>query len=72
MEFVAPSIGLTVWAIVSLVGLILPIICLISVLRHDFKNNDKLIWVIIIVFIPFLGSILYLLIGRKNYTNPSI
>ena len=66
MGLITSGIVFKVIAIISFFALILPIICLISILKHEFKNNDKLIWVIIVIFIPFLGSLLYLLIGRKN------
>jgi hypothetical protein len=66
MQILTFEPGLIVWQIISLCALILPIICLISILKNDFKNNDKLIWVIVVVFIPVLGSLLYLLIGRKK------
>jgi hypothetical protein len=66
MDLITPGVGLILLSIVSLFAIILPIICLISILKNDFKNNDKLIWVIVVIFIPILGSILYLLIGRKK------
>ncbi|MBW7468842.1 hypothetical protein ABID22_003532 [Pontibacter aydingkolensis] len=46
---------------------------LIDLLRSDFKNSiNKLIWVILIVFLPVLGAILYLLIGRGQKVKASI
>ncbi len=40
---------------------------LIDLLRSNFSDSiTKLIWLIVIVFIPVLGAILYLLIGRKQ------
>ena len=46
--------------------ILLPLIALISVLMNDFRGNDKIMWVLIIIFLPFLGSILYFLIGRDK------
>ncbi len=66
MELVTPEIGLVFWMIVTVFVIVLPIICLISILKNDFKNNDKLIWLVIVILTPILGSILYLLIGRKQ------
>ena len=44
---------------------LIPLIAIIDALKSDFKgSNDKIIWVIVIIFLPFLGSLLYLLIGR--------
>jgi hypothetical protein len=44
--------------------ILLPIMALISVLMNEFKGNDKIMWVLIIIFLPFLGSLLYFMIGR--------
>lgn len=46
--------------------LVLMIIALIDLLKHDFKGNDKIVWSIIIIFLPVLGAILYFLIGRNQ------
>ncbi len=39
---------------------------LIDMVRNEFEGNNKLIWVLAILLVPFLGGILYLLIGRKQ------
>ena len=46
--------------------ILLPLLALISLLMNDFKGNDKIMWVLIIIFLPFLGSLLYFLIGRDK------
>ncbi|HPR32764.1 MAG TPA: PLD nuclease N-terminal domain-containing protein [Prolixibacteraceae bacterium] len=48
-----------------LVGL-LPLFALIDILRSDFEGNNKLIWVIVVLFFPLLGAILYFLIGKNQ------
>ena len=46
---------------------ILWIWALIDLIKSDFReSNLKLIWALIIIFIPLLGSILYLFIGRNQ------
>jgi hypothetical protein len=45
---------------------LLPVFALISVLMGTFPANEKLIWVLVILFLPILGSILYFLIGRDR------
>lgn len=45
---------------------LLPVFALISIVRNEFAGNNKLLWVIIVIFLPFLGSILYFLIGRNQ------
>jgi len=45
----------------------LPIIALVDILRHDFKQSDnKLVWALIVLLLPLIGTILYFLIGRKQ------
>lgn len=46
---------------------LLPIIALVDVIRSDFRgSNDKLIWVIVILFLNVIGALLYLIIGRNQ------
>lgn len=46
---------------------ILPtIIALIDILRNEFTENNKLIWVLVVLFGNLLGAILYFIIGRKQ------
>lgn len=53
-------------AVLGFIGL-LPLIALIDIIRNEFRgSNDKVIWVIIVLFIPFLGCLLYFLIGRNQ------
>ncbi|WP_020595020.1 PLDc N-terminal domain-containing protein [Spirosoma panaciterrae] len=45
----------------------LPVLALIDVVRSEFRGtNDKLIWVIIIVFFNIIGTLLYFFIGRNQ------
>ncbi len=45
---------------------LLPLLALISVVKNKFEGNDKIVWLLIILFLPFLGSILYFFIGRNK------
>lgn len=54
------------WQIFVIISFILLIYCLIDLLKSTFKKNDKLIWLIVLILIPFIGSLLYLNIGRKQ------
>jgi uncharacterized membrane protein YhaH (DUF805 family) len=62
------SIG--VWQLIlivfALICLLFPVLALISIIKNEFKDNDKLIWVIVVLFLPFLGAILYFLLGRPK------
>lgn len=52
--------------IASLLILLFPLFALISVISNDFHGNDKLIWVLVIIFFPFFGALMYFLIGRNR------
>ena len=58
--------GLLLTLFIILFVILLPLLALISVLMNDFQGNEKIIWVLIIIFLPFLGSLLYFLIGRDK------
>lgn len=45
---------------------VLPIIALVDLLKKDFQGNEKLLWVILIIFLNVIGSFLYFTIGRKK------
>jgi len=45
---------------------VLPILALIDILRSDFVGNNKIMWVLIVLFMNIIGSILYFLIGKNQ------
>lgn len=45
------------------IGILLPLLALVDALR---SSNDKLIWVIVILFLNVIGALLYLVIGRNQ------
>lgn len=66
------GIGLVIfWLLFGLATLIFWIWALVDVIRREFTNpNDKVLWIVLIVVLGLLGSILYLIIGRKKGTIP--
>jgi hypothetical protein len=56
--------GLGLYGMIVLAGFALWIFSLINACTSNFTGSNKIIWILLIIFIPFLGSILYLLIGR--------
>jgi Phospholipase_D-nuclease N-terminal len=50
--------------LISVVCLILWIVALVDCLKSN--NPNKIVWVIVIILLPFLGSILYFLIGKSQ------
>lgn len=51
---------------ITLFALLLPIFALIDILRSDFKGNDKIIWVLLVLFMNLFGTLLYFIIGAKQ------
>lgn len=54
------------------VPLIFSAIALVDILRSEFTGQNKLIWLLVILFVPILGFILYFTIGRKQKVRPGI
>lgn len=51
---------------IFLLATILPILAIIDILRSEFEGNNKIIWVLIVVFMHIIGSILYFILGRNQ------
>ena len=62
--------GFTIVLIVLGIGLfflLLPLLALVDLIRSDFQDSiEKLVWVIVILFFPIFGSIIYFMMGNKN------
>ena len=58
------------WQIIILILLLLSIIptliALIDILKSKFEGNDKIIWVLVVLFFNLIGVILYFVIGSKQ------
>ncbi len=50
--------------------LILPLLLwfwsLVDCLKSDFKNYDKIVWILLIILLPIIGAVLYMIIGRSQ------
>lgn len=44
---------------------ILPIVALIDIVRNSFSGSNKIIWILVVVLIPFFGPLLYYITGVK-------
>ena len=63
-EVIAGGLGL--YAIVSILAFIVVVLAILDLVKKPYSTEKKLIWGAIIFFIPFLGAILYFLIGRNK------
>jgi len=52
--------------LLALFGLLLFIIAFVDILRSDFKDNNKIVWLLAVIFVPLFGPIAYFVMGRKH------
>jgi hypothetical protein len=55
--------------VLGLVILVLDIIAIIDILGGSGSASHKLLWFIVVFFLPVLGMILYFLIGKNRATD---
>jgi hypothetical protein len=53
------------WQII-LICILPTIIALIDIVRNEFTRNNKIVWLLVVLFGNFLGAVLYFIIGRKQ------
>jgi hypothetical protein len=52
---------------IAISTLLIPVVAIVDIVRSQFKaENDKVIWTIVVVFLPLVGSFLYFYIGRSQ------
>ena len=54
--FAFPLVGLLIF--------ILDIIAIVDIIKSKADGTNKLIWLLVVLFLPVVGMILYFLIGR--------
>lgn len=43
------------------------VIALVRVIKNEFPGqNEKLIWALLIVFLPFIGTVVYFVVGKSR------
>ena len=52
--------------IVAFFAVLLPILAIIDLLGKEFSGSTKIVWVLVILFFPILGSILYFFLGKNQ------
>ncbi|MHA7130463.1 PLD nuclease N-terminal domain-containing protein [Algoriphagus namhaensis] len=67
MELIEPSPWLLITQITMFVYFGLWIYAVIDLLKSDFrKPNQKLIWTLLLIFVPIFGTFLYLSMSRRD------
>ena len=49
--------------LLGLLVLVLDVIAVVSVLKSGAETGTKILWIVLIVLLPFLGMVLYFLMG---------
>jgi hypothetical protein len=67
MQFISSVISGTFGLIFFIAWILLVVYALVNVLRNSgFNQSTKLLWIIIILIAPILGSLLYIFWGRNQ------
>ena len=55
------------FGLVAILCLVLWIMAIVDIINSRFREeNSKVLWILLVVFLPFLGTILYYAIGRQQ------
>ena len=60
------DVYLLTWQLLMLFSIGLWVYCLIDILKNRFEQNDKLIWLLVVLLLPFIGTLLYFFIGKSK------
>ena len=53
--------------LLMLIVIVIPLIALIDILKSNFREGvNKIVWILVVLLLPVLGSILYFIIGRSQ------
>ncbi|CAM1372219.1 conserved hypothetical protein [Tenacibaculum litoreum] len=52
--------------LIILLGILPTIIALVDILKSEFKGNNKIVWILVVLLANFFGAVLYFLIGREQ------
>lgn len=52
--------------ILGLLVLVLDIVAIVDVLKSSMDTGKKTLWVVLIIFLPVIGMVLYFLLGNKQ------
>lgn len=66
MDLLLPEFGIVTWIVFIIIGVILPIVAIVSLFQSNKSNTGKIGWLLVILLFPMLGAIVYFVIGRKK------
>jgi len=64
---------MTIWLLVGFVVFITWVSTIVDIVRSEFTTpSNKTVWVLLVIFLPFLGTVLYCIFGigqKRNYVS---
>ncbi|UAB82746.1 PLDc_N domain-containing protein [Zunongwangia sp. SCSIO 43204] len=74
MNFIDQELQFFILQSLGLLAIIFPAFCILSIVRNSnsFKKKMRLMWTLVVILIPIVGSFLYLSIGREQVLNTEI
>ena len=53
------------YRLIFLLLLVLYVVVIVDIIRSNKDTEKKILWILVVFFMPVLGSVLYYVIGRK-------
>ncbi|MBJ2173141.1 PLDc_N domain-containing protein [Aureibaculum sp. A20] len=57
---------LVFWQLFVLISFAFWFFAIFDILKSSFKKNDKIVWILVVLFLPILGTIFYFIVGRNQ------
>ncbi len=61
--------GLLIWSTVIFCSFILLIVSLVSINKKPVSSTEKLGWILLVLFVPTFGSIIYFIFANSKQQN---
>ena len=52
--------------VICIVTVPFTIFAIIDILRSNFRGNDKIVWLLVVIFLSLQGLIIYSVVGKKQ------
>ncbi|MDN3594758.1 PLD nuclease N-terminal domain-containing protein [Zunongwangia endophytica] len=74
MNFIDQELQFFILQSLGLLAIMFPAFCILSIVRNSraFKKKGKLMWTLVVILLPIIGSFLYLSIGRDQVLNTEV
>ena len=51
--------------LIYLLILVIDVLVIVDIIKGSKDNEKKVLWIVIVIFLPLLGPILYYFVGKK-------